>query len=72
MTREEHLAWAKKRALQILDGGDIQGAIDSLYSDLLKHDELRDHSALPLGTMMLASGHLKTEKAMRHFIEGFN
>jgi hypothetical protein len=41
MTREEHLAWAKERALEYVVQGDTTMAIASMTSDLLKHDELR-------------------------------
>ena len=41
MTREEHLAWARERALDYVDRGDLKSAIASLISDLLKHEETR-------------------------------
>jgi hypothetical protein len=75
MTREEHLDWAKQRALRALDYSDdideaLANAFASLASDLTKHDELQDHAALKLGTMLLMGGHLSTKKEMREFIEG--
>ena len=72
MTRAEHLAWAKGRALQYLDVGDITNALGSMISDLRKHDELRDHSAIELGAMMLFGGMLNRTDDVRRFIEGFN
>jgi hypothetical protein len=42
MTRQEHLAWAKKRALECCDRGELQHALDSLISDLVKHPETKD------------------------------
>jgi hypothetical protein len=39
MSREEHLAWCKKRALEYLDDGDINSAIASMISDLARHPE---------------------------------
>jgi hypothetical protein len=38
-TREEHLAWCKQRALELLADGDRAGAVASMISDLQKHDE---------------------------------
>src|SRR4051794_17709528 len=42
-TRAEHIAWAKARALEYLDGPDPDPAqaIASLTSDFTKHDETR-------------------------------
>ena len=39
MTREEHLEWAKARALAYMDRGDPADALASILSDLSKHDE---------------------------------
>jgi len=38
-SRAEHLAWAKARALEYVDAGNIMQAMASLTSDLTKHDE---------------------------------
>ena len=72
MTYEEHLAWCKKRAIQYADAGDAQGAWASMVSDLNKHPETQNHSAIELGMMMLMAGHLSSPQEMRRFIEGFN
>ena len=72
MTRAEHLEWSKTRALELLDTGDIPQAFTSMMSDLGKHDELREHSAISLGAQLMFSGHLDTEQRMRKFIVGFN
>ncbi len=72
MTRSEHLVWAKKRVIEYLDRGDVVNAWGSMCSDMSKHDELRGHCGLELGMMMLMAEQLETERAMRHFIEGFN
>jgi hypothetical protein len=39
MTREEHLAWVRERALEYVALGDLKSAIASLISDLGKHEE---------------------------------
>lgn len=72
MTRSEHLKWCKDRALEYLDRWDVEGAFNSMASDLSKHDETRGHSAIMLGLMLRLSGHLDSAEKMRKFIEGFN
>lgn len=71
MTRTEHVAWAKGRALAYVDCGDVSQAYDSLASDLAKHPETAEHPALILGLYELMLGHLFTPEAMRKFINGF-
>lgn len=71
MTRDEHLAWAKKRALEYVDR-DPAGAMASMVSDLRKHPELANHSAIEIGGMMMLSGFLSSPHEARRFIEGFN
>jgi hypothetical protein len=70
--RDQHLAWCKSRALEILDAGDISGACTSMLSDLTKWTEpLYKPATLALlawDGMMFC----KTSAAMRHWIEGFN
>ena len=71
MTYSEHLQWCKERALEYCDMDDI-GAWASFVSDMKKHPETANHSALELGMMMLMAGHLSTPDKMRKFILGFN
>lgn len=71
-TREEHLAWCKERALQIVNSGDPSGAVASMVSDLGKWDEpLYDPDTLRL---LSADGLLfrKTPADVKNWIEGFN
>jgi len=72
MTRAEHLAWCKQRALEYVDEGDNQNAFASLVSDLGKHPDTQGHGAVELGMMLLMAGHLGTAHEMRDFIEGCN
>ncbi len=72
ISRSDHLAWCKERALQYLNKGDLSGAFASMTSDLGKHPKTEGHSAISLGMMMLMGGHLDTPEKMRKFIEGFN
>lgn len=72
ISRSEHLAWCKKRALEYVNRGDLESAFASMGSDLGKHPETRNHSGIQLGMMLMMAGQLGTEVAMRKFIEGFN
>ena len=72
MTRAEHLEWCKQRALECLDMDDIGQVWTSMISDLGKHPETANHTAIKLGMMMLMAGHLSSQNKMRKFILGFN
>jgi len=72
VTRDEHLAWCKQRALEYVDAGDLRNAFASMVSDLNKHEETRGHSGSELGMMMLMAGQLERTDDMRRFIEGFH
>lgn len=72
MTREEHLAWCKERALKYAAIGENAQAFASMASDLSKHPETAGHSAIELGMLMLMGGFLDRPDEMRRFIEGFN
>jgi hypothetical protein len=71
MTRAEHLAWAKARALEYANRGDAAGAVASMASDLGKHPELASHIGITLGAMQLFAGQLSGHQ-LREWIEGFN
>lgn len=68
-TREEHLAWAKQRALEYVDAGELVNAVTSMGSDLDKHPELGCNPYL------LMAGGLDAAKgdpvAVRRWVEGF-
>lgn len=72
MTREEHMIWAKGRALGYVDAGDCNNAFVSMASDLGKHEETKGHPAIELGMMLMMNGNLSTPEKMRKFIEDFN
>jgi len=72
MTRDEHLIWCKKRALEYVNIGDLNQALVSMGSDLQKHPELKNHKGVQLGIMLLLSGKLNTRIEMINFINGFN
>ncbi len=74
MTRAEHLAWAKQRAIEYANAGDLQNAFNSMASDLNKHPELIASARVcnQLGIMLLMSGNLNTKVEMVKWIEGFD
>lgn len=70
MSRSEHLQWAKARALEYLNRGDLGQALSSMVSDLNKHDEIGCPPVLgQLGMMTAMQG---DHEGMRRWIEGFN
>lgn len=72
MTRDEHMAWAKQRAMEYFDEGDLINAVCSMLSDLKKHPELEDHMGATMGSSILFAGFLRTPREVRKWIEGFN
>jgi hypothetical protein len=72
MTRQEHLDWAKKRAVEYATKGDLMGAFTSFQSDMTKHPETKDHMALEMLSLMFIGGQLNTPREMQKFIEDFN
>lgn len=70
--RDEHLEWAKGRALAELEpgGGGPAMAIASVQSDFMKFPELSDHLALGLMAELAFAGHLTTAAQVREFVEG--
>jgi hypothetical protein len=71
MTREEHLEWCKKRAMEYVETGDTQQAVASMLSDLGKHPGTKKSLewAGPLGVGILL---MKNKQRVVEFIEGFN
>lgn len=71
-TRIEHLAWAKARALEYVELGELRHALNSLISDLRKHPETESHIAIELGYKLWIIGDLQTAEQMREFINQSN
>lgn len=71
MTRQEHLAWCKQRALEYLKTNDIKQCGASFISDMNKHEETAKSRDLVNGLIMmeLMSPNVAS---MRRCIEGFN
>ena len=69
MTRDEHLAWCKERALAYLEKGELASAVASMGSDLLKHPECRENLGLTtLGLHYVLQG---DSEGVRRWITGF-
>lgn len=68
-TREEHLQWAKDRALEYLDAGDLANAVSSMGSDLEKHAETKPNAGLVVYALHLVMRHDKD--GVRRWITGF-
>jgi hypothetical protein len=68
-TREEHLAWAKQRALEFVDAGQLADAVATMTSDLVDHPELGCNPYL----LRLAMLHVEQGDplAVRRWVEGF-
>jgi len=73
MSREEHLEWAKKRALEYLDAGDLSQAFTSMMSDLKKHPDLENHAGIQIGVgFLFLQGWINNHVELRRWIVGFN
>lgn len=71
ITRDEHLAFCKKRALEYWERGEYLEAVTSMMSDLSKHDELKNHPGLQIGSMMFMSKMYQDRDFVFRFIDGF-
>ena len=72
MTREEYLKWYKQRALEYVAAGDLEGALNSMMSDLRKHDETKENSKWPFTALGRIAAKRGDPKEMVRFINGFN
>jgi hypothetical protein len=71
-TRAEHMAWCKKRALEYCERGDTMNALTSMFSDLDKHPETKDHAGVAIGLQLMMIDGLNSQADVRRFINGFN
>jgi hypothetical protein len=72
LTRDEHLAWCKGRALEYLGAGDLGAAVASMGSDLRAHSDT-DNPALDglvsIGMMYVTDG---DKASVQRWIERFS
>jgi hypothetical protein len=71
MTREEHLAWCKKRALEYIDHGQCREGITSMMSDMRKHPETKSDALDALALGLMINGSLDSIHEAREFINGY-
>ena len=76
MSRDEHLAWCKERALAELESTEDQDrailrALASMASDLRKHPETANHPAIGIVALEFFCGGVPTRKKATEYIEGF-
>lgn len=68
MTRAEHLAWCKQRAMEYVAANDYPNAVASMLSDLGKHPETA--SSVQVGGMVAMT--VKDQRSATAFVQGFN
>lgn len=58
--------------MEYVKANDLTNAVASMGSDLTKHDELKDHAAIPLGMQLLLSSAFDKKKLITQWVQGFN
>jgi hypothetical protein len=69
-TREEHLAWCKKRALEYLPDAPTE-AFTSFASDMRKHPETKGAETF-IGMSIMCTELFENPAKMESWIKGFN
>lgn len=74
MTRQEHLDWCKKRAMEYVAQGDLLQSVTSMMSDINKHPETADKGGAlaMLGMMALLQAQSGDREGVVRYITGFN
>lgn len=72
MTRAEHLAWCKERALEYIDRGQVTEGLTSMMSDMSKHPETASPALDQMTVGLMLIGALRTVAEARRHIEGYN
>jgi hypothetical protein len=70
VNRSEHITWCKLRALNILDKGRIQEALEGYIFDMNKHPQTQINSALTMQALHYVAQH--DFDGAREFIERFS
>lgn len=72
VSREDHLAWCKSRALECVARGDLHEAVASMISDMQKHP-LTDTRALgDLAMAGMMDAKKRDARAVKRWIEDFD
>lgn len=75
MTRQEHLDWCKKRAMEYVRSGNLVEGVTSMMSDLGKHPETRESAGgalAMLGLLALKQAQDGDSEGVTRYIAGFN
>jgi hypothetical protein len=72
ITRAEHVAWCKERALEYVEMGDLGQAVASMVSDMNKHPATLASTAAFMGQVGLVAAMRGDADGVRRWIEGFN
>lgn len=74
MTREEHLDWCKKRAMEYVNKGELLEGVTSMMSDLTKHPDTASRSGplAVLGVFALQQAQSGDRAGVVRYITGFN
>jgi hypothetical protein len=70
ISRAEHLAWCKERALALVDAGEGAQAMASMISDLGKHPATQSNLSV-VGLLVMTTNASDLEE-VRSFVNGFN
>lgn len=70
-SREDHLAFCKRRALEYVDAGLLDQAVASMGSDLLKHEDTRQLGGPVFMSAGLIAAMSHDAHALRRWILGF-
>lgn len=72
MSRDDHLAWAKTRALEYVDRYELMNAVNSMLSDLNAHDGFDKVTSAFLATLGMMDVINGDREAVRRWVEGFH
>ena len=78
MDRFEHLEWAKSRAIELIDKGEMLNAVNSMTADMKEHPELKSlhvdgmFSITVMSMALFSRGRTPSKLEMKRFILGFN
>lgn len=71
MTRDQHVAWCKRRALMYLESSLVGSAVASMWLDLGKHPQTEIRASSPFILLGLRYACADDRPALRKWIEGF-
>lgn len=71
MTRAEHVNWAKGRAHEYVQTGDLGSAVSSMISDLGKHPDTENVANGPIGMLGMMEVMNHNRDGVVRWIDGF-